>query len=370
MNEEQQSQKDLTSSRIDRVGQLTSKDRSEALKLAQQLDVEHLDSIISYGEDTQKDLTDFSQEVLEKVQSQDVGPIGDTLTELMFNLSQANPTELTPIKQGFFARIFKNMQKSIYELTAKYQKIGAQVDHVAGQLQHFQTELMADNRMLDDLYSKNMSFFNQLNVHIVGAEMKLTDIEKRELPAAQKLAQQSDNQLLAQKVQDLIQFQHRLEKRVNDLKLTQQMTLQQAPQIRLIQTTNQVLAEKIQTSVNSAIPLWKNQVTIALTLLKQKKAVNAQRAVSDTTNQLLQSNADMLQQNTIEAAKENERGIVDIETLQHTQDQLIKTIKETMIIQKEGRDKRVAAEQQMKDMESELKETLISMATELDKKPI
>lgn len=148
------------------------------------------------------------------------------------------------------------------------------------------------------------------------------------------------------------------------------MTLQQAPQIRLIQTTNQVLAEKIQTSVNSAIPLWKNQVTIALTLLKQKKAVNAQRAVSDTTNQLLQSNADMLQQNTIEAAKENERGIVDIETLQHTQDQLIKTIKETMIIQKEGRDKRVAAEQQMKDMESELKETLISMATESDKKPI
>ena len=239
---------------------------------------------------------------------------------------------------------------------------------MAGQLQHDQAELMSDNRMLDDLYSENMAFFQQLNVHIVGAEMKLTDIERRELPTAQKRAQESDNQLLAQKVQDLVQFQQRLEKRVHDLKLTRQMTLQQAPQIRLIQTTNQVLAEKIQTSINTSIPLWKNQVTIALTLLKQKKAVTAQRAVADTTNELLKSNSDMLQQNTIETAKENERGVVDIETLQHTQDQLIKTIEETMTIQEEGREKRVVAEQQMKEMEVELKKKLLSMATEENNK--
>lgn len=365
MIEEQQSKNDdIATDEHDSVGDLTAQERSEALKLAQQLDVEHMDSIISYGADTQQNLTDFSQGVLDKVQSQDVGPIGDTLSELMSNLSQANPSELAPVKQGFFARLFKNMQKSIYELTAKYQKIGAQVDQVAGQLQHDQAELMSDNRMLDDLYSENMAFFQQLNVHIVGAEMKLTDIEKRELPTAQKRAQESDNQLLAQKVQDLVQFQQRLEKRVHDLKLTRQMTLQQAPQIKLIQTTNQVLAEKIQTSINTSIPLWKNQVTIALTLLKQKKAVTAQRAVSDTTNELLKSNSDMLQQNTIETAKENERGVVDIETLQHTQDQLIKTIEETMTIQEEGRKKRVVAEQQMKEMEVELKKKLLSMATE------
>ena len=349
---------------------LTSEEKSKALQLAQTLDVATSDSVLTYGADAQKNLSAFSQGVLDKVQNQDVGPIGDSLTELMNTLNQASPDDLRPEKQGFFARIFNRVQKSVYEMTAKYQQIGAQVDNVAARLDRHKDSLLADNKMLDGLFQENLDFFNQLNVYIGGAEMKLSDVRQRELPAAQEKARQTNNQLDVQKVQDLVQFEQRLEKRTNDLKLTRQIALQQAPQIRLIQSTNQVLAEKIQASVSTAIPLWKNQVAIALTLLKQKNAVIAQRAVADTTNELLRANADMLHQSAVETAKENERGVVDIKTLQETQNSLIATIQETMQIQRDGRAKRADAEQQMQVMENELKEKLLGMAEEQGRKDI
>ncbi|MGL4537370.1 MAG: toxic anion resistance protein, partial [Weissella cibaria] len=240
----------------------------------------------------------------------------------------------------------------------------AQVDNVAARLDRHKETLLADNKMLDGLFQQNLDFFKQLNVYIAGAEMKLSDVRNRELPAAREVAQASGDQLDAQKVQDLVQFEQRLEKRSNDLKLTRQVALQQAPQIRLIQSTNQVLAEKIQSSISTAIPLWKNQVAIALTLLKQKNAVAAQRAVADTTNQLLQANSEMLKQSAVETAKENERGVIDIETLQNTQANLIETIEETMQIQRDGRQKRADAEVKMQEMETELKQKLLAMADE------
>lgn len=343
---------------------LTSDEKAKAVQLAQTLDMSATDSVLTYGSDAQKNLTDFSQGVLDRVQNQDVGPIGDALTELMGNLSEANPNELIPEKQGFFARVFRRAQKSIYEVTAKYQKIGAQVDNVAARLDRHKETLLADNKMLDGLFQQNLDFFKQLNVYIAGAEIKLSDVRNRELPAAREVAQTSGDQLDAQKVQDLVQFEQRLEKRSNDLKLTRQVALQQAPQIRLIQSTNQVLAEKIQSSISTAIPLWKNQVAIALTLLKQKNAVAAQRAVADTTNQLLQANSEMLKQSAVETAKENERGVIDIETLQNTQANLIETIEETMQIQRDGRQKRADAEVKMQEMETELKQKLLAMADE------
>lgn len=343
---------------------LTSDEKAKAVQLAQTLDMSATDSVLTYGSDAQKNLTDFSQGVLDRVQNQDVGPIGDALTELMGNLSEANPNELIPEKQGFFARVFRRAQKSIYEVTAKYQKIGAQVDNVAARLDRHKETLLADNKMLDGLFQQNLDFFKQLNVYIAGAEIKLSDVRNRELPAAREVAHASGDQLDAQKVQDLVQFEQRLEKRSNDLKLTRQVALQQAPQIRLIQSANQVLAEKIQSSISTAIPLWKNQVAIALTLLKQKNAVAAQRAVADTTNQLLQANSEMLKQSAVETAKENERGVIDIETLQNTQANLIETIEETMQIQRDGRQKRADAEVKMQEMETELKQKLLAMADE------
>jgi uncharacterized protein YaaN involved in tellurite resistance len=346
----------------DLLATLSEEDKQKATEYAAALTEDQSDSVLVYASDAQKDLSSFSQNVLDKVQNQDVGPIGDALAELTTALATSKPEELLPQKQGFFSKMFAKVQRSIYEITAKYQKIGAQIDQVSVRLNRQQGELLADNKMLDGLYQKNLDYFNSLNVYIAGAQIKMQELRETTIPAAQKKAEETGNQVDAQHVQDLVAYENRLEKRSNDLQLTRQIALQQAPQIRLIQSTNQVLAEKIQASINTAIPLWKNQVAIALTLLKQKNAVAAQQAVTDTTNDLLKANSDMLKQSAVETAKENERGIVDIETLQKTQDDLIATIQETMKIQADGRAKRADAEVKMKQMEDDLKSKLLSMA--------
>lgn len=206
---------------------------------------------------------------------------------------------------------------------------------------------------------KNFEYFEALNIYIAAGEVKLEELQNQIIPEAMKTAESSTNQMDVQRVNDLNQFQNRLEKRVYDLKVARQMTIQQAPQIRLIQNTNQALSEKIQTSVNTAIPLWKNQIVVALTLLRQKEAVTAQRQVSETTNDLLTKNSEMLKQSSIETARENERGIIDIETLEKTQTDLVETLEETLSIQEEGRTKRQEAERQLVRMEDRLKDQLL-----------
>ena len=226
-----------------------------------------------------------------------------------------------------------------------------------------QQGLLQDNEMLDKLYDENLNYFKALNVYIAGAELKVQELDTEIIPQARKEAHDStDNALIVQKVNDLESYKNRLEKRAHDLRLARQLTIQQAPQIRLIQNTNQELAEKIQTSINTAIPLWKNQVAIALTLLKQKDALTSQRIVSETTNDLLRKNSEMLKASTIEAATENERGLVDIETLKLTQQNLVDTIQETMRIQAEGRQKRQQDEVELSKMEEEIKEKLLQLS--------
>ncbi|EQB0337108.1 toxic anion resistance protein, partial [Listeria monocytogenes] len=245
--------------------------------------------------------------------------------------------------------------------TSKYQKIGTQIDRIALKLEHSKKRLMEDNSFLEQLYDKNKDYFQALNIYIAAGELKLEEINTKMLPELRKKAEQTGDQMDYQEVNDLTQFADRLDKRVYDLRLSRQITIQQAPQIRLIQNTNQALAEKIQSSIMTAIPLWKNQVAIALTLLRQQQAVAAQRQVSETTNELLKRNADMLKTNAIETARENERGIVDIETLKETQSSLIETLQETLKIQQEGRAKRAVAEKELVTMEQELKERLLEM---------
>jgi uncharacterized protein YaaN involved in tellurite resistance len=213
--------------------------------------------------------------------------------------------------------------------------------------------------MLDELYVQNKAYFDALNIYIAAAKMKQEELLTTTIPAAMKEAQDSGDQMKVQEVNDLKQFEARLEKRAYDLQLAREITLQQAPQIRLIQNTNQALAEKIQASINTAIPLWKNQVAIALTLLRQKDAVTAQREVSETTNDLLKKNSNMLKISAIETAKENERGVVDIETLTQTQNDLVDTLQQTLQIQQEGRAKRQAAELELGKMEEDLKNHLL-----------
>jgi Uncharacterized protein involved in tellurite resistance len=342
---------------------LSNEELEKAKELSKQLDESSAQSVINYGASAQDKISAFSQSVLNKVQAQDLGEVGSSLTDLMFNLQQANPNELVAENKGIFTKMFGKVKRSIFEVTQKYQKIGAGIDKISAKLNNEQQGLLQDNEMLDKLYDENLNYFKALNVYIAGAELKVQELDTEIIPQARKEAQDStDNALIVQKVNDLESYKNRLEKRAHDLRLARQLTIQQAPQIRLIQNTNQELAEKIQTSINTAIPLWKNQVAIALTLLKQKDALTSQRIVSETTNDLLRKNSEMLKASTIEAATENERGLVDIKTLKLTQQNLVDTIQETMRIQAEGRQKRQQGEVELSKMEEEIKEKLLQLS--------
>ncbi|MFC4652312.1 toxic anion resistance protein [Lactococcus nasutitermitis] len=345
------------------VDTLNAEDLETARGLSQQLDENSSQSVITYGAKAQDKISAFSQSVLNKVQAQDLGEVGGSLTDLMYNLQQANPAELTTDNKGVFQKMFGKVKKSIFEVTQKYQKIGAGIDKISAKLNNEQQGLLQDNEMLDKLYDENLNYFKALNVYIAGAELKVDELNNDVLPQARLEAQNStDNALAVQKVNDLESYKNRLEKRAHDLRLARQLTIQQAPQIRLIQNTNQELAEKIQTSINTAIPLWKNQVAIALTLLKQKDALTSQRIVSETTNDLLKKNSEMLKNSTIEAAQENERGLIDVETLKLTQQNLVDTIQETLRIQSEGRQKRQQGEVELAKMEDEIKQKLLQLS--------
>ncbi|EAC2785934.1 toxic anion resistance protein [Listeria monocytogenes] len=343
------------------VDMLTETNKKQALELSKQIEPGNQAAILGYGAPAQAKLHDFSHSMLAHVQKQDVGPIGDIISDLMYRLQEADPDELAARNKNVFTKMFHRVKQSINEITSKYQKIGTQIDRIALKLEHSKKRLMEDNSFLEQLYDKNKDYFQALNIYIAAGELKLEEINTKMLPELRKKAEQTGDQMDYQEVNDVTQFADRLDKRVYDLRLSRQITIQQAPQIRLIQNTNQALAEKIQSSIMTAIPLWKNQVAIALTLLRQQQAVAAQRQVSETTNELLKRNADMLKTNAIETARENERGIVDIETLKETQSSLIETLQETLKIQQEGRAKRAVAEKELVTMEQELKERLLEM---------
>lgn len=343
------------------IDKLPQERQEQARELAAKIDVQDAQAVITYGSAAQTKLGEFSQSMLNHVQAQDIGPVGDSLTDLMFRLNEANPDELRTGEGNFLQKMFGKVKQSIFEITAKYQKIGAQVDKIAIKLEKEKDGLLKDNLMLEQLYNKNKDYFDALNIYIAAGELKIEELQTTIIPEAMTKAEKSGDQMDVQIANDYTQFLDRLDKRTHDLRLARQITIQQAPQIRLIQNTNQALAEKIQASINTAIPLWKNQVVIALTLLRQKDAVTAQRQVSETTNDLLKKNSEMLKISAIETAKENERGIVDVDTLQKTQNDLIETIQETLRIQQEGKEKRRSAEVELVQMEDDLKNKLLEL---------
>jgi len=343
------------------IDRLPEERQKQALALAGQIDENNMQAIISYGAAAQKQLGEFSHSMLDHVQNQDTGEIGDSLNDLMYRLNEAKPEDLRAEDNNVFRKIFGKVKQSAYEMTAKYQKIGAQIDKIAIKLDKEKNGLLNDNVTLEQLYQKNKDYFEALNIYIAAGEVKMEDLQQNAIPNAIRAAELSQSQMDVQIVNDLKQFLDRLEKRTHDLRLTRQMTIQQAPQIRLIQNTNQALAEKIQSSIHTAIPLWKNQVAIALALLRQKDAVTAQRQVSQTTNDLMRKNSEMLKISAIETAKENERGVIDIETLKQTQQDLIETLEETLKIQQEGRIKRKEAEKELALMENDLKVKLLNI---------
>ncbi|MEK4029764.1 MULTISPECIES: toxic anion resistance protein [Bacillaceae] len=340
---------------------LPEEHRLKAQEIAKQIDPTNHQAVISYGTAAQTKLSGFSHSMLDHVQQKDIGTIGDILSDLMKKLQEVNPDELSPEKKNVFSRLFNKVSNSIQEIMSKYQKVGTQIDRISVKLDHSKKILLEDIQMLEQLYEKNKEYFQALNIFIAAGELKLEELEQETVPALRRKAEQSGDQMDFQDVNDMVQFADRLEKRLHDLKLSRQITIQSAPQIRMIQNMNQALAEKIQSSILTAIPLWKNQVAIALTLVRQRKAMESQKQVSQTTNDLLLKNAEMLKTNTIETAKENERGLVDIDTLKKTQANLISTLEETLRIQQEGRAKRKQAEQELSSMENELKQKLLNL---------
>lgn len=343
------------------IYQQLSKDRQDQAKaLSEKIDASDSQSIVSYGAMAQKQIGDFSHQIIAQVQNQDLDVVGEQLRELLARLNDTDPSQLTNQKQNRIQRWFKKQKASLYEMNAKYQKVGYQIDEIAGHLTRQKNGLLNDNLQLDTLYQQNLEFFEALNVYIAAAQIKAERLRQEELPALKDQVTSEHDQMTIQKIADLEQFINRLEKRIYDLELTREITIQQAPQIRLIQNANQNLAEKIQSSIYTAIPLWKNQIAIQLSLYRQKDALDAQIAVTDTTNQLLTENSELLKQSSLETARQSERGVVDIETLKHSQQNLIDTITETMQIQEEGRAKRLQAEREMVQMENELKQHLLN----------
>ncbi|WP_432358874.1 toxic anion resistance protein [Sporosarcina sp. UB5] len=343
------------------LDRLSPEEQEKAKQLADQIPVGNYEAIITYGANAQNELSRFSHKMLDHVQSKDIGPVGDVLSDLMSKLSEIDPEDLSEKKKSGLSRLFSRATRSIQEMMTKYQKLSTQIDRIGVQLEHSKRGLLEDVQMLDSLYEQNKTYFQALNVYIAAAELKRDEIANVIIPEMQRKAELSNDQMAFQEVNDMGQFLDRLEKRLYDLQLSRQITIQSAPQIRMIQQTNQTLAEKIQSSIMTSIPLWKNQIAIALTLNRQRKAVESQRLVTKTTNDLLLKNSEMLKVNSIETAKENERGIIEIDTLKKTQENLIQTIEETLVIQADGRAKRKAAEVEIARMEEELKQRLLAV---------
>ncbi|MET3730057.1 uncharacterized protein YaaN involved in tellurite resistance [Fictibacillus halophilus] len=343
---------------------LPEENKEKAYQLAKQIDPTNHQTMITYGAPAQAKLHSFSNTMLDHVKKKDTGQIGEIIGDLMKKLQDVNPEELKSNKPTLIGRMFGKISGSVQEVLSKYQKTGAQIDRISVKLDGSKNVLMSDIVMLEKLYENNKEYFQALNVYIAAGELKLDELNQVTIPEMRRVAEQTNDQMKFQEVNDMVQFADRLDKRVHDLKLSREITIQSAPQIRLIQNTNQALVEKIQSSIMTAIPLWKNQVAIALTLIRQRNAVEAQKQVSKTTNELLLKNAEMLKTNTIETAKENERGLIDIETLKKTQENLLSTLEETLRIQEEGRVKRRLAEEELATMEIGLRQKLLEIKGE------
>ncbi|MGX0909905.1 uncharacterized protein YaaN involved in tellurite resistance [Staphylococcus caprae] len=344
--------------------QFSEEDKQKIETISQQIKPLDHEGLLQFGTNLQQSMSQFSHQMLDEVQSKDMGPVGDSLNQLMGKLKSVNPNDLDPNKQSKLKRLFRRTKASINEVFSRMQSVSSQIDRITVQLDKHKGNLTKDVELLDGLYDQNKKYFDDVTLYIAAAQRKKQQIQSETIPELQDKAQHSGNQMDIQAVADMEQFVDRLEKRIYDLQLSRQIAIQTAPQIRMIQNVNQALAEKIQSSILTSIPLWKNQMAIALTLMRQRNAVSAQRAVTDTTNDLLTQNASMLKQNAIETATENERGIVDIETLKTTQSDIIETIEQTLQIQQDGRQKRQAAEKELNGLEQDLKQHLLSMRKE------
>lgn len=335
---------------------LTPEEQKMVNDFAAKIDIENTNQILQYGAGTQKKMADFSDTALENVKTQDLGEIGELISNVVGELKDFDVQE-----EGKFFGFFRKQTSKIENLKNKYDKAQANVEKITDSLQQHQVRLMKDSAMLDKMYEQNLNYFKELTMYILAGKKKLEETRNGKLAEMKNKAALSGLPEDAQAARDLDEKCSRFEKKLHDLELTRTIAMQTAPQIRLIQNNDTVMVEKIQTTIVNTIPLWKSQMVLALGIAHSAEAAQAQRQVTDITNELLRKNAETLHMATIETAKESERGIVDLETLQKTNADLIQTLDDVMRIQMEGRQKRQAAEMEMHRMEEELKRKLLEI---------
>ncbi len=331
------------------VEQLSPEEQRRVAEIRDKIDLMDSSTALTFGAPAQKEIANFSDSILSRVRAKDAGPVGDLLGQLVTN-------------KGFLSRLpfVGSVVKKAESMMAEYEKLSTQVDKIQRGLEQSKVKMLEDVAMFDGLYEKNLSYFKELQLYIRAGEEKLDEMRNVTLPKLRQQAADSNDPMAVQVVSDFENSVDRFEKKVHDLKISKTLAIQTAPQIRLIQNNDKVLIDRVQTAIYNTIPLWKSQMVIALGLSRQQQVLATQRAVSDTTNELLRRNSEMLKMTTTETAKENERSIVDIETVQKVNEDLISTIEETIRIQNEGRAKRQAAEQQLVQIEDRLKQTLLA----------
>lgn len=343
--------------KMEEESHFTPEEQQQIQAFAQQINISDSNMILQYGAGAQQKLADFSEKALENVKSQDLGEVGNMLTDVVAELKNF---DVDNEKKGFLG-LFHKGENKLETMKAKYDKTAVNVDKICDVLEEHQVRLLKDTAMLDQMYALNLTYYKELSMYIAAGKQKLEEVRNTQLKELMEKAQAGDNQVLAQEAKDLASYCDRFEKKLHDLELSRMISMQTAPQIRLIQNNNTMMVEKIQSTLVNTIPLWKNQMVIALGLEHAQRAAKAQNAVTDMTNELLKKNANALHEATVSTAKASERGIVDIETLTQTNAELVKTFDEVLQIQSEGRQKRLQAEADMVKMENELKQKLLEI---------
>ena len=335
---------------------LTPEEQAAVDAFANQIDITNTTTILQYGAGTQKKMADFSETALEKVKTKDLGEIGELLSGLVGELKNFDEEE----EKGFFG-IFKKSSNKLQNMKAKYAKAEENVNQICTVLESHQVQLLKDVAVLDKMYDLNLTYFKELSMYILAGKKKLKEVRETKLPELVQKAQRSGLPEDAQAAKDLDSMCNRFEKKIHDLELTRTISMQTAPQIRLVQSNDTMMAEKIQSTIVNTIPLWKSQMVLALGVEHSMQAAQAQKEVTDMTNMLLKKNAEKLKMSTIETTKESERGIVELETLKATNESLISTLDEVMKIQEEGRQRRHEAEVEIQRLENDLKQKLLQM---------
>ena len=339
---------------------LTDEEKKAIDEFITKIDPKNTTQILQYGASAQSNISKFSDSVLEDVKTRSTGEVGDLLAGLVAEIKDFD----TDIPQGEvkgLAKIFNSAKKQLEKLINKYSKVETNINRIEKQLEDHKLQMLKDIAVFDTMYDKNLEYFKQLSLYIIAGEKKLKELREVTLPEMQAKAKESGDQTDVQAVHDMENMINRFEKKIYDLKTTRMISIQMAPQIRLIQNNDSELVEKIQSSLINTIPLWKNQIVIALGITHAKSALGAQKAVTDLTNEMLQKNSETLKQGTIEIAEESERAIIDVETLQKTNQDIIETLDKIIEIHQNGRVKRQEAEKQLEQIEGELKDKLLEI---------